>query len=279
MVERTEFAGLNLENVDRALIARNTSLEALLFDRNLVGLGFRRACLSASSSIIASLADELLARSGSVAELMLISKGIYYGLQECFDVVLGLNLELNILATRRATVDQNQAQIEIPYASLDGAASTLVIGDTVASGSTVVAALAAVPEAFKLREVYLLTFAGSGLGVTRIGAYCRSRGIRLTAVFGLAAFGLGSNGFDLSFLHKDTVTDPIYRGRAFTQFDGRPVSAVGWDFGSQAQALEKYRNLCWLEAEYHGMHGHPALALELRPDDVCRWPEHVAMMG
>jgi hypothetical protein len=81
-------------------------------------------------------------------------------------------------------------------------------------------------------------------------------------------FGLGQNGFDLSFLHPDTVAREAYKERAQTQFDGRPVSAVGWDFGSQAISPGKYRQLCWIEAEMWGLQGAACLEVAQRPQDL-----------
>lgn len=108
---------------------------------------------------------------------------------------------------------------------------------------------------------------GSVVGGQAIAAFCRARGIELTLAYGLAAFGLGENGFDLSFLHPDTITSDEYRRRASSIFGGRSVSAAGWDFGSQAQAVRKYQMLCWIEAEQHGLQESSAFQMKEPPVD------------
>ena len=47
-------------------------------------------------------------------------------------------------------------------------------------------------------------------------------------------------------------------------FKGKPVSSAGWDFGTQAQALKKYRMLCWIEAKYWELEGSDVF-LEIEP--------------
>jgi hypothetical protein len=246
---------------------RNTALERLLFDRNMLSYDFQRTCLRASEFFIGHLGDEIA--QGGIAELVILSKGLAYQLNAAVAAAASIGLPVNLIATRRVEVAGAEATIEVSYHRFDAGGDTLIIGDTVASGATIVSALQAYQAEHSLRRVFLMSFAGSLVGARRISAFCHDLGIELTILFGLAAFGLGENGFDLAFEHPDTITSPEYRERARAQFDGRPVSAVGWDFGSQAMAPTKYRQLCWMEAEKWGLHGHPAFAVEQRPTDLA----------
>jgi hypothetical protein len=147
-------------------------------------------------------------------------------------------------------VSSDDAAIDVSYQRFDAPSETLLIGcDTIASGATLVASLTAYLESHSLRRLYLMSLAGSVVGARRVAAFCHEAGVEPAMLFGLAAFGLGTNGFDLSFLHPDTLTADRYRQRASEQFGGKPVSAVGWDFGSQVMSPGKYRQLCWLEAQ------------------------------
>ena len=249
----------------RVFTVHNTAFEDLLFDRNLTGVEFRRTCLRCSRHLIAHLADELA--TGDIAELMILSKGLVYQLADAVAAETGRNLPTNMIATSRASVSDGDARIEVPYACFDAPAATLVIGDTVASGATVVAALRSYVESHPLRRVYVLSYAGTLAGATRIAEFCSRRGIEATFLYGLAAFGLGANGFDLSFLHPETVAHARYVRRAREQFAGKAVSAVGWDFGSQCMAPRKYRRLAWVEAETWGLHGSDEFDAAERPDD------------
>ncbi|GII66288.1 hypothetical protein Skr01_63730 [Sphaerisporangium krabiense] len=252
----------------RLYVVHNGALERLLFDRNLIGADFRRACLESSRLFLGHLGDEY--QPGRTAELAILSKGLVYQLGEAAVRQSGENLPLNLVATSRVAVSPDTARVEVSYAQFEAPADTLLVGDTVASGATIIAALGRYLESHRLERVYVLSYAGALRGARRITAFCARRGIRATFLYGLAAFGLGLNGFDLSFLHPDTLTRRAYADRAARQFSGKAVSAVGWDFGAQATAPRKYRHLCWVEAEVWGLHGSDCLAVAERPED---WAE------
>jgi hypothetical protein len=225
---KTELAGSHAWQVaecgdgETLYVVENPSLEALLFDRNSIGRRFKRLCLDSSELFLSHLADELRAED-DISELVVLSKGLSYQLNEAFANVFGETLPMNLISTRRAKVST---------------------------------------------DVYVLSYAGSLLGAQRISKYCSTNGVSLRMIYGLGALGLAPNGFDLSFLDAETVTDDRYRQKCRELFSGNPVSAVGWDFGSQWMAPEKYRQLCWLEAKKWGMHGHPAFAIEKEPPDL-----------
>ena len=246
-------------------LVENLQLELMLFDRNLIGLPYRRACFEASRLFLAHLRDEIARRDA--AELMILSKGIAYQLAAAAET-LDINLPANLVATSRVNVLSDDAKIEVSYARFDAGGTTLVIGDTVASGATVVTAIEAYRKVHEVERIFLLSYAGSTIGARRVAEFCDSVGIDCTILFGLASFGLGANGFDLSFTHAETITRPEYRSRAHDLYSGKQVSAVGWDFGSQFMAPEKYRELCWVEAEVHGFSSGPELALAKRPENI-----------
>jgi hypothetical protein len=244
----------------------NRDLERLLFDRNLLGAGFRSACLASSRQFVRHLAGEL--DLDDTAELLILSKGILYQLSEAVSLELGQNLPINLIATSRIAVSRNNADIAITYSRLEAPAHTLLIGDTIASGATIVHALTAYKERSALERVWILSYAGTGVGARRIAEFCHTNSIACTFLYGLAIFGLGDNGFDISFLHPDTIAREVYKTRARAQFSGRAVSAVGWDFGSQAMAPDKYRHLCWVEAEVWGLQGAACFEVAEKPLDL-----------
>lgn len=247
------------------IVVENGPLEDLLFDRNNIGAAFSETCLQATRYFVRHIGDELESDWSEVSELIILSKGLTYQIERAVVEEFGVALPVNLVATRRAAVSGTTASVECLYTQFDAGGSTLIIGDTVASGATVVAALNVYRRRHELRKLFLLSYAGATVGAIRVIRYCREAGVELRILFGLAAFGLGENGFDLSFLHPETVTRDIYKERATAQFAGQPVSAVGWDFGSQVFAPRKYGELCWMEAERWGLHGQSAFALEVQP--------------
>lgn len=244
-----EAVSIDAENY--VYLVYNEAVEQLLFDRNLVGAKFRNACFRASSLFIRHIEDEIVSRE--VTELLILSKGLVYQLGEAFAAELDRNLPVNVIATTRVGVDRDAAKIDVPYARFDAGGDVLLIGDTVASGSTLIATLEEYRQEHALSAVYVFSYAGTLVGARRIMAYCRTEGIESTLLYGLAAFGLGENGFDLSFTHPDTLSKSVYVERARTMYGDRAISAVGWDFGSQSMAPGKYRQLSWVESRLAGL--------------------------
>ena len=120
----------------------------------------------------------------------------------------------------------------------------------------------------------------SGLvhGARRITEFCARLGIECTIRYGLAVFGLGVNGFDLSFNHPDTTTADVYRERARRLYGDRQVSGSA---GTSAQfmAPDKYRELSWLEARARGLLGSPEFSIAREPDDLASLARESAAFG
>ena len=254
---------ISSEGLPDAYIMTNLPLERILFDRCLIGLGFSEACQQASEAFVEHFRDEFEALSDDIAELVILSKGLYYWMHNAVAVRLRRNLEANFIVTKRSSVSGRAVTIDVPYCDFSAPAHNLIIADTIASGATMIAVLRHYFAFCPLRRVFMFSIAGSIEGGRSVAGFCRDHGIEFTLVYGLAAFGLAANGFDLSFLHPDTVClKEEYIDRARQVYEGNAVSAVGWDFGSQAQALHKYRMLCWIEAEYWGLQNSELFAVK-----------------
>ena len=262
-LQKVEISGL-----PNAFVISNAHLESILLNRNLIGLEFTRQCELSSKAFLEHFRTEIaLSRSDGLAELMLLSKGIYYWMHNAFAAVFDENLEINLVATNRVEVSSGSVRVEVPYFNFDSPASTLILGDTIASGTTVCEALSCYLKHWPLKRLFVFTIAGSIIGGQAISRFCESHNIQLTLAYGLAAFGLGTNGFDLSFLHPDTITSDKYRELSRELYEGKPISAAGWDFGTQAQAVKKYRMLSWLEAERWGLQNSDSFAEKEPPNN------------
>jgi hypothetical protein len=250
LTEHSRLRPVTIPGVTEAYIVENRFLEEILFNRKLVGYDFSERCYQASKAFIQHCTSELEVVQDDISELMLLSKGFYYSIRTAYESVFNYNLEVNFMATKRATVTEDSIQINVPYFDFSARTSNLIVADTIASGETILNALSCYIQYQPIKHVWLFTIAGSVTGGQNIAAFCDKHNIRLTILYGLAAFGLADNGFDLSFLHRDTLTEERYKTRAEIMFYGKPVSAVGWDFGSQSQSITKYRTLSFLEAKY-----------------------------
>jgi hypothetical protein len=189
-------------------------------------------------------------------------------LHNAFAARLRRNLQANFIVTKRSAVSGTSVTIDVPYCDFSAPVQNLIIADTIASGATMVAALRHYSSFHPLRRILVFSMAGSLTGGRALTAFCYEQGIELTIVYGLAVFGLASNGFDLSFLDPETICpNQDYLHRAQKLYRGKPVSAVGWDFGSQAQAVRKYKMLCWIEAEYWGLQNSDVFRIKEKVTD------------
>jgi hypothetical protein len=266
----SQLEKVSIFGVSNAFILSNLHLESILLNRNLIGLEFTNQCELSTKAFLEHFRPEIIpTMSDGLAELMLLSKGLYYWMHNAFAAVFDANLEINFAATRRVEVFGGSVRVEVPYFNFDSPADTLILGDTIASGTTVCEALSCYLKHWPLKRVFLFTIAGSIVGGQVISKFCESHKIELTLAYGLAAFGLGTNGFDLSFLHPETITNERYRDQARKLYDSKPISAPGWDFGTQAQAVKKYRMLSWLEAERWGLQDSDSFSEKEPPGNSC----------
>jgi hypothetical protein len=252
-----------IEGLDNVFICENEPLERLLFNRRLAGLDFVRACRESSVLFLKHLAPAIDPYKDDISELMVMTKGYYYWLHNAYELAFNRSLPINFVATNRVGVTEQGVSVRVHFANLDAATGTLIIGDTVASGETICAALEPYISQNSLHRLWVVSYAGTIVGAKRISAFCRARGIDVHFLFGLAAFGLAQNGFDISFLHNETISSQKYLEMAQNRYEGRPISVAGWDFGSQAQAPRKYQTLARVEANYWGMASSP-----LFPDPI-----------
>lgn len=227
-LRRVAIAGLPEETY----ILESRAVERLLFGRELVGQEFADECARASTDFCRLLAARL--DTDDVSELLILNGGRYYGLAGAYGRVFGRPLAVNELkATRRCTPDGTWAA-DVSYRHYAYKSRTLLVGDTVATG---VSARVALEDFFSYHlpeQIVFFTICGGIPGARVIAETCARHGVRLTLVFGLAAFGLAENGTDLPFLHPATVTAPRYLARAAEVYGGKPICAIG-DWGDRGE--------------------------------------------
>lgn len=231
-----------------AHILESPALESFLFDRTVVGIPLLNAAREATVHWLAALRDHQLLDPGEdVAGLTILTGGLYYGLQPAWQTVFGSLLPENFIGVKRHLDERNQWFADYHYVSFEAPCTTVLVGDTVASGVSLsqgirVFAEWAVPRG--LKKVHFFSACGSRIGGERIRNLCANLGLRSTFTHGLAAFGLAEKGWqlpdtDLPWLHADTVTQPHYLQRAQAAFQDKPVCAIG-DWGMRCKNPKSY---------------------------------------
>lgn len=249
----------NLRPLDTdTYVLETPALESFLFDRTVVGIPLLNAAREATVHWLAALRDHTLLDSAEqVAGLTILTGGLYYGLQPAWQTVFGTLLPENFIGVKRHLDQRNQWLADYHYVSFEAPCETVLIGDTVASGASVIQGLNAFADWAKprgLRKVHFFSACGSRVGGQRIRAACNALGIDCTFTHGLAAFGMAEKGWqlpdtDLPWLHPDTVTQPHYLQRAQAAFKGKQVCAIG-DWGMRCKNPKAYLQEWQEEAAY-----------------------------
>lgn len=264
----SEMYNANIEDIENAYIIKNISLENILFNRNLIGLQFTENCELATYNYFRHFLPEIDSLEDNFAELIILTKGIYYWGHNAFAKAFNKNLQANFIYTSRDQVSEEGVKVVVRASNFDAPVKHLFIGDTIASGETICVALNEYLKYHDLEHVYIFSIVGSKIGGQKIYIFCKRKKIKLTIGYGLAAFGLAPNGFDLSFLHPDTITSEEYIEKAIVVYKGKPVSSAGWDFGTQAQATKKYKMLCWTEEKYWKLENSGVFKETKQPTDL-----------
>ena len=156
-LENSTIKLVDLDTKENSIyIMENKYTEEIVLNRGLIGLEFANACYNGSKLFISHFADELN-DIDDIAELMLLSKGFYYRLFDAYTDVLKKNLQINFLATKRV-MNENIANIEVRYSDISAKASTLIIGDTIATGNSIVAALEHYEKTCKIKRLFIFSF-------------------------------------------------------------------------------------------------------------------------
>ena len=232
-LRRVSIAGLP----EDTFVLESPAVERLLFGRELVADAFAHECLLASTDFCRMLGARL--DTDDVSELLILNGGRYYGLAAAYGRVFGRPLAVNELKATRGCDDAGAWHADISYRHYAYKSRTLLIGDTVATGISAQVALEDYFSYHVPEEIVFFTICGGIPGARVIAETCKRHGVRLTLVFGLAAFGLADNGTDLPFLHPDTVTAPRYLARAVEVYGGKQVCAIG-DWGERGEDPAAY---------------------------------------
>lgn len=212
--QKSSMKPIHLDGSNNAFIVENEFLERILFNRNLIGLPFTENCENATYCFFDHFGDEIQRHGNDIAELLILTKSIYYWCHNAFAKAFNKNLQTNFVYTSRDIVAEEQVNVAVRTYNFDAPVKNLIIGDTIASGETISVALKEYLKYCPLEKVYIFSIAGSKVGGQRILNFCKKNNIEVVLAYGLAAFGLAPNGFDLSFLHPDTITSTEYLNRA-----------------------------------------------------------------
>jgi hypothetical protein len=147
---------------------------------------------------------------GTVGVLEILNGGHYYFLPDAYARVLGKEPDMvcSMRAKRYLCVDTNDWEVNVWDQKGDiTACDTLLIGDTIATGTTLAGTLGVIVKQFKeankpLPNIYLFAIAGSDQCIPKLQGVAqelKQQGKELKLVFANCSFFLNDNGTDLEF--------------------------------------------------------------------------------
>ena len=155
-----------------------------------------------------------------ICELTILSGGLYYMLDEAFKEVFGRSLQRCLISAKRYQLKNGSWRALINYENFEALPDNAIvlIGDTIATGSTIVNSLkklrdAVISKGYTLDKVIILTISGAVDGSRRLkeieNEFKEIWGNFELYVFNCCAiFGLAPNGTDMPYGHPETIAPP-----------------------------------------------------------------------
>jgi|GEM_PF-1447863 len=196
---------LNLPPQD-TFILYSPALEQILFDRSLVGWELQKSTYRTARALFEALKDNLMQQypMDSRFEQVNLAGSDWYMLQPAYAKVYNSILPRNYIAIKRFPIPgvfdeygKQKFATEISYKRFEAKGSLCILGETIATGASLVDSLEAhLPYAIEngLKRMLIFTICGSKIGAERVYETIKKFGVEVTFIFGLGIFGLGKDG-------------------------------------------------------------------------------------
>ena len=177
-------------------------------------------------------------RTKDVCELILVSGGFYYHLNQSFYNVFGYSLPAGFIGVRRLLKPRPRAVVSYDNLEAIPENNITIIGDTIATGATLIDSVYYyLKRAPKVKKILIFTIAGGLPGAQRLAKLekeiKRKYGTELYVFFSDGIFGLAKNQTDMHYFHPDSILPDESRQaaeRGIGKFLGERLCVI-WDWG------------------------------------------------
>lgn len=179
-------------------------------------------------------------RTKDVCELILVSGGFYYHLNQAFYNVFGYSLPAGFIGVRRVLGKKPRGVVS--YKNLEAVPKNniTIIGDTIATGATLIDSINYyLQRAPRVKKILIFTIAGGLPGAQRLARLekeiKRKYGTELYVFFSDGIFGLAKNQTDMHYFHSDSILPEESRQaaeRGLGKFLGGRLCVI-WDWGQR----------------------------------------------
>lgn len=221
----------------------NPDSRAIHFNPSLVAedlYPYSERCSAAFLSFVRKLGLLKGARRSQVAELVLLSGGLFYFINRAFQKVFCFALPRAFLGVRRVMGKKPRGIISYDNFESVPEESITIIGDTIATGATLVDSIrfycAKVP---RVKKIIIFTIAGALPGLQRLAQLekelTEKYGTQLFVFYSDGIFGLAHNRTDMMYFHPESMLTPE-GARAAQRRLGYTLGermCVVWDWGQR----------------------------------------------
>lgn len=178
-------------------------------------------------------------------DLVPLSGSLYYKMGEAFYNVFHRALPQTFIGVRRNFRD-NHWVADISYRNVDSLPEKpfLIIGDTIATGSTLFAILHEIRrEVEHIEGIAIFSIAGALPGARLVSQMEKIfGGTKIFLYQANALFGLLENGTDMPWLHPETITTTELRTKAVENYGSYLAEkwCTIWDWGERCNSSSKY---------------------------------------
>lgn len=237
-------------------IVRHQSFRDVLYHPECAGIGLQGKMEAAGGAFVQAISD--IALDGGkfdrqkVAELIFLSGGLFYNLNFGFKAKFGFSLPQCFMGIQRVRLDGQEGKFtaRVSYENFeslpDGA--TVIIGDTVATGSTLLRGLQHLGNVLeergaRIEKIVFATLAGSFAGgqkLLRAHRHLQAENPDLKTYYIAAEqlFHLMPDGMDLRFAGKDALVPPQtaeYTKKEYGEWLSQNMKCAVLDWGTRCK--------------------------------------------
>lgn len=188
----------------------------------------------------------------SVVELVLLAGGLYYGIGKGFREVYGYAVPQCFLGIKRQKIEGSAGEFsaDVGYLNFEALPKDpcVIIGDTIATGTTLIEALELLKnqiekEGSNLRKVIVCSLAAATLGVRKLAEFERrmketNPDFELYLIVAEGLFHLMPDGTDMRFLREDSFLPATTREYTLEKYGpvlGEKMKCAVFDWGTRCK--------------------------------------------
>lgn len=236
------------------LVISSEETRAVLYNPHIAGKQLQDEMEKVSVIFNEVVKEKILKEEKSMdaVEFVLLAGGLYYNLNYGFKKVHNMALPQCFLGIKRQRVEGKEGQFNAvaTYENFEalGNNATVIIGDTIASGATIVRAVKILEDAleekeYKIKNLVIISLACSTEGARRLKKLEEKIQGKMYLIVAEQLFHVMPDGTDLRFLREDTVIPEEtqkYTIKTYGTFLGREMKCAVFDWGTRCKNPKKH---------------------------------------